>query len=92
LKKNPQIFEVWVERLATTDPQLALENLDFHIDTSDFFPGVAAIKRQREEPDIDPEIRARNIEIAHSQWVRDGNDPEAFVYEPYRITNKQLPS
>lgn len=81
LKRNPEIFELWVERLADFDAREALANLNDHIDESEWFPKIASIKRQRESY-VDPEIRARNIQIAHQDWVAAGNDPEEFVYEP----------
>lgn len=45
-KQNPQIFEVWVEMLAQTDPQRALNNLNKHIKESTFFPTIADIVKQ----------------------------------------------
>jgi hypothetical protein len=82
LKNNPQIFELWVERLAFIDPNLALQNLNDHIDDSNFFPDIADIIRERYVEKVDPEIYHRNKQIANQQWVTAGGDPEAFVYEP----------
>ena len=44
-KQKPQLFELWVERLANVDPQMALNNLNRHIDSSNFFPDIADIVR-----------------------------------------------
>ncbi|WP_201009057.1 hypothetical protein [Paenibacillus glycanilyticus] len=49
-RRNPQIFEIWVERLANVDAATGLANLDRHIDSSNFFPDIADIVRH------DPQI------------------------------------
>jgi hypothetical protein len=46
-KANPQILQIWIERLALIDPLLALDNLNSHIDCSNFFPDIADIVKKR---------------------------------------------
>lgn len=81
---------LWQEMLKDISFQAGMDNLKEHIRSNRFPPTIADIIQQQDEPDIDPEIRARNIEIAHSAWVRAGNDPEAFVYEPDGESIKRL--
>ncbi|MCM3272590.1 replicative helicase loader/inhibitor [Paenibacillus elgii] len=76
------VARLWYELLKDVDLQTSQANLHKHIRSNRFPPTIAdIIHDQDDEPEEDPEIRARNIEIAHAQWVRDGNDPEAFVYD-----------
>ncbi|WP_336774236.1 hypothetical protein [Paenibacillus sp. MMO-58] len=44
-RRNPQILELWVERLASVDAAIGLANLNRHIDSSNFFPDIADIVR-----------------------------------------------
>lgn len=84
---------IWQEMLSDTPFQTGLTNLKDYIRSNRFPPTIADIIQEQDgEPAEDPEIRARNIEIAHAQWVRDGNDPEAFVYEPNGDSIKRLTS
>lgn len=46
-KSSPVTLQIWIERLAFTDPLVALENLNAHIDSSNFFPDIADIVKKR---------------------------------------------
>ncbi|WP_132303290.1 hypothetical protein [Paenibacillus sp. BK033] len=66
-RRNPQILELWVERLASVDAAAGLANLNRHIDTSNFFPDIADIVRH------DPQIKLLQQEtedrfLLKAQW------------------------
>lgn len=46
-KESPGTLQIWVERLQFTDPIVALENLNHHIDNEKFFPDIADIVKKR---------------------------------------------
>lgn len=73
---------LWFDLLQDLPDGTGLANVREHVMSNKYPPTIADIRTSKEEEiEEDPEIRARNIEIALSAWVRDGNDPEAFVYE-----------
>lgn len=84
LKRNPQIFEVWCEALQDMDGRKALEHLDIHIKTGQFFPNIADIIRADLKEGLNDEML--KIEFAHhealqDEWFRKAVDPPAYVLE-----------
>ncbi|WP_138751767.1 hypothetical protein [Paenibacillus sinopodophylli] len=50
LELEEETVVVWIERLANVPYEWGLSNLDFHIDTNDFFPKISNITRYDLQP------------------------------------------
>lgn len=89
LRKNPQIFEIWVERLATIDPERGLRNLDIHIDNNpDWFPLVGNIIRN-DLIDISPNHEILRLETAEQfalleNWSKNDEPPPDGFWDNLR--------
>ncbi|MBD0381233.1 replicative helicase loader/inhibitor [Paenibacillus sedimenti] len=71
----------WQSMLEDVSFERAQQNLAQHIKTNRFPPTIADIRCEAAPKPIDKEIEARNRDIAFSEWVRLGKDPEDFVYD-----------
>lgn len=73
-------IELWVIMMRDISFEEAQGNLMQHIRSNRFPPTVAEIMQQELSERVDPELHARNRQIAHQQWVAAGGDPEEFTY------------
>ncbi|WP_041613364.1 hypothetical protein [Paenibacillus sp. JDR-2] len=83
--RNPQVFNLWVERLANVDGDTALANLNRHIDTSNFFPDIADIVK-KQGPDL-PAISKQQAEeqmILLQGWSSSNKPPPEGYWESVR--------
>ncbi|TCZ76080.1 hypothetical protein E0485_14635 [Paenibacillus albiflavus] len=85
VEMKPERIELWQLCMRDVPFQDAQQILMNHINTSKYPPAIADFKQATQEVKEDPEIEARNIQIAHQEWVAAGHDPEEFIYEPKRL-------
>ncbi|MDR6884883.1 replicative helicase loader/inhibitor [Bacillus sp. 3255] len=85
------VTQGWHVMLEDISYEQAQANLFQHIKINRFPPTIADIRSDEDKP-IDKEIESRNREIAFSEWVRLGNEPEEFVYDDGSPDVKRLTS
>lgn len=84
-RRNPQIFEIWVERLARVDATTGLANLDRHIDSSNFFPDISDIVKKQEpnRPAISKQ-QAEEQMLLLQNWSSNNEPPPEGYWEQVR--------
>lgn len=87
-KKNPLIFEGWVERMAQISFDQAIHNLNEYVDRNRFFPEISDILQLGDKEDR--EIELRNADLAFEQYVNEGGDP--YKYPGHGTRHKKLGS
>lgn len=84
-EESPVTLQIWIERLVFTDPIMALENLNAHIDSSNFFPDIADIVKKRK---IDANKQLRLQTQMHfmqlEEWSTKDEPPPANYWKEVR--------
>ncbi|OBZ08014.1 hypothetical protein [Bacillus sp. FJAT-26390] len=82
IELEEETVAVWVERLAKVPFEWGIANLDFHIDTDDFFPKIANITRYDLQPVKNNEVLRLEADQQFAlleHWIRiDAPAPDGY--------------